>query len=97
MTGQQPTGDPRRFLDGGRLRRSPRRWRDKQAVTRYLATLALPRLLEPLTERELTERLADLADDPVGLRRAMVDHGLVSRTRDGAEYWRTVVTEFDAV
>ncbi|PRZ08654.1 hypothetical protein BCE75_101226 [Isoptericola sp. CG 20/1183] len=95
MTGQQSSGDPRRFLDEGRLRRSPRRWRDKQAVTRYLATLAMPHLLEPLTERELTDRLADLADDPVGLRRAMVDLGLVSRTRDGAEYWRTERTEHD--
>ncbi|MFV2144016.1 MULTISPECIES: DUF2087 domain-containing protein [Isoptericola] len=95
MTDQQPAGDPRRFLDDGRLRRSPRRWRDKRAVTRYLATLAMPRLLEPWTERELTDRLAELADDPVGLRRAMIDLGLVARTRDGAEYWRTERTEHD--
>jgi hypothetical protein len=26
-----------------------------------------------------------------------VDAGLVTRTRDGAEYWRTRVTEFDPV
>jgi hypothetical protein len=31
----------------------------------------------------------------VGMRRAMVDHGLVQRTRDGAEYWRTERTEYD--
>lgn len=95
MTEQRSSGDPRRFLDEGRLRRSPRRWRDKVAVTRYLSTLAVPRLLEPVTERELTDRLAGLADDPVGLRRAMVDLGLVARTRDGAEYWRTERTEHD--
>ncbi len=95
MTGPTSVGDPRRFLRDGRLESLPRRWRDKVAVTRYLATLALPELLEPVTERELTDRLVELADDPVGLRRAMVDLGLVRRTRDGAEYWRTERTEHD--
>ncbi len=88
-------GDPRRFLRDGRLGAMPRRWRDKVAVTRYLATHAMPVLLEPVGERELTRRLAELADDPVGLRRAMVDQGILRRTRDGAEYWRTERTEYD--
>jgi hypothetical protein len=88
--------DPRRFLRSGRLESMPRRWRDKVAVTRYLAAQAMPVLLDPVTERELTERLRELADDPAGLRRAMVDHGLVRRTRDGAEYWRTERTEYEA-
>lgn len=108
MTTEQPRGerveaspreaatrDPRRFLRSGRLESMPRRCRDKIAVTRYLAAAALPALLEPVTERALTDRLAELAHDPVGLRRAMVDHGLVQRTRDGAEYWRTERTEYD--
>ncbi len=64
-------------------------------MTRYLATMAMPHLLEPVDERALTDRLGDLASDPVGLRRAMVDLGLVARTRDGAEYWRTERTEHD--
>jgi hypothetical protein len=89
------TGDPRRFLRSGYLESMPRRWRDKVAVTRYLAAQVLP-MLEPVTERELTDRLQELAYDPVGLRRAMVDHGLVRRTRDGAEYWRTERTEYDS-
>ena len=89
-------GDPRRFLRSGRLEAMPRRWRDKIAVTRYLAVQALPTLLEPVTERELTDRLRELVHDPAGVRRAMVDHGLVQRTRDGAEYWRTERTEYDA-
>ena len=89
------TGDPRRFLRDGRLESMPRRWRDKVAVTRYLATQAMPVLLEPVGERELTQRLSELAHDPVGLRRAMVDQGIVRRTRDGAEYWRTERTEYD--
>lgn len=90
------TGDPRRFLRAGRLESMPRRWRDKVAVTRYLAAQTMPVLLEPVTEPEVTARLQALADDPVGLRRAMVDQGLVRRTRDGAEYWRTERTEYDS-
>jgi len=93
---QQLPGDPERFLRKGRLEGMPRRWRDKLAVTRYLAARAMPVLLEPLTERELTDRLSELAQDPAGLRRAMVDQGLVQRTRDGAEYWRTERTEYDS-
>jgi hypothetical protein len=73
----------------------PRRLRDRIPLLRYLATQAIPELLEPVTERELTERLAELTDDPVALRRAMVDFGVVRRTRDGAEYWRTERTEHD--
>lgn len=91
----QPAG-PERFLTDGRLLRSPRRLRDRQLVVRYLAAQVLP-LEEPVTELTLTKRLAVRAADPVSLRRAMVDAGLVHRTRDGAEYWRTVVTEFDDV
>ena len=87
---------PERFLVDGRLLRSPRRLRDRELVVRFLAAQVLP-LEEPVTELTLTKRLAARAADPVSLRRAMVDAGLVHRTRDGAEYWRTVVTEFDDV
>ena len=87
--------DPRRFLRSGRLEVLPHRWEDRKAVTRYLATVALPVLLETMSERELTERLTALSTDAVGLRRAMVDLGAVHRTRDGSEYWRTELTEFD--
>lgn len=72
----------------------PRRRADKDLVLRYLGTCAVG-VHEPVGERELTERLADLARDPVGLRRELVDAGVLTRTRDGSEYWRTVVTEFD--
>lgn len=89
--------DVTRFLHDGRLVVMPRRWEHRRAVARWLAHSALPDLLEPVGERELTRRLAALADDPVGARRAMVDLGLVRRTRDGAEYWRTELTEYDDV
>lgn len=86
-----------RFLHHGRLLSMPRRWEHRKAVARWLAHSTLPDLLEPVTEPELTRRLAALAADPVGVRRAMVDLGLVHRTRDGAEYWRTELTEYDDV
>lgn len=94
-TARQP-GDPRRFLVRGRLESLPRRRVDRDQVLRWVAQQVLP-LEEPVPERDLTARLADLARDPVGLRRELVDAGLVTRTRDGAEYWRTRVTELDPV
>jgi hypothetical protein len=89
-----PAPAPDRFLVRGRLETLPRRRADKDLVFRWAATRVLG-LYEPLGERELTARLADLSRDPVGLRRELVDAGIVTRTRDGSEYWRTHVTEFD--
>ncbi|PJJ69283.1 hypothetical protein CLV28_2748 [Sediminihabitans luteus] len=91
-----PAAGPERFLVAGRLESMPRRRDDRDAVVRLLATAALP-LQEPTDERSLMRVLAGLADDPVGLRRAMVDAGLVQRTADGSSYWRTTVTEHDGV
>lgn len=71
----------------------PRRHADRLLVLRYVASRVLS-LDEPVTEKELTSRL-EFARDPVGLRRALVEAGLVTRTQDGAEYRRTHVTEFD--
>lgn len=88
------TPDPTRFLVRGRLERLPRRAADRDLLFAYVATRVLE-LDEPVTERELTDRLATFADDPVGVRRDLVDRGLVTRTRDGATYWRTLVTVFD--
>lgn len=89
-----PAPPPDRFLVRGRLETLPRRRADRDLVFRYLATQVLA-VHDPVGERELTERLAGVSRDPVGLRRELVDAGIVTRTRDGSEYWRTVVTEFD--
>jgi len=86
--------DPERFLLEGRLVTLPRRRQDKELVRRYLAARVIP-LDTTLTEREVTERLARLADDPLGARRGLVEAGLLERTIDGAAYWRTATTEFD--
>ncbi len=41
-----------------------------------------------MSEREVTTALSVLGDDPVGLRRALVDSGLLWRTVDGSRYRR---------
>jgi len=91
-----PPGPVARWFVRGSLQVLPRRRADRDLVFRYVASRALP-VHQPLTERELTDRLAEVTRDPVGLRRELVDAGLVTRTRDGAEYWRTHVTEFDGL
>ncbi len=85
-----------RFLDRGRLERMPRRQADRALVRRWVAS-RVTAVHDPVSERVLTDRLAALVGDPVGVRRDLVDGGLLSRTRDGAEYWRTHVTEFDGL
>jgi len=42
---------------------------------------------EHVDERRLTERLAGVVDDPVLMRRLLVDSGRVHRTSDGSDYW----------
>lgn len=85
---------PQRFLVKGVVERLPRRRADRDLLLRWVGTRVIG-LDDALTEPEVTERLAALARDPVGLRRELVDAGVVTRARDGAVYWRTVVTEFD--
>lgn len=81
---QVPTG-PERFLAGGLLRGLPRRASDRDEVFGWIAG----RVLNPgevVDEREVTRRLGRLADDPVALRRHLVDAGYLSRSPDGREY-----------
>ncbi|MCV2393206.1 DUF2087 domain-containing protein [Actinotalea sp. M2MS4P-6] len=92
----EPDAAVRRFLVRGRLETLPRRQTDRDAVLAWVAT-RVTAVHEPVTERELTGRLAGFVRDPVGVRRELVEAGLVSRTRDGAEYWRTRVTDLDGL
>src|SRR4051812_30557013 len=83
-----------RFLHRGRWVRAPRRSADRRLVLEHLAA----RTIAPgewLTEVEVTERLASLTDDPVGLRRELVEAGLVGRRADGSTYWRERETVHD--
>jgi hypothetical protein len=83
-----------RFLDRGRLVRTPRRHADRDLVLEHLASRALAPG-EACSEVELTERLADLTADPVRLRRDLVEAGLVGRRADGSIYWRERSTPHD--
>jgi hypothetical protein len=79
---------PERHLDGsGRIDRYPVRADDRRALLAWVADRALAED-EVLTEPQLNERLAVFADDVALLRRHLVDHGLVERTRSGSEYAR---------
>lgn len=79
--------DPSRFLIKGRLEAMPRRFHDRVAVLTLIAEHTLD-AGEVVSEKEFTKRLAALANDPVNLRRDLVDFQLVTRTPDGAEYRR---------
>ncbi len=83
-----------RFLDHGRWVRAPRRSADRTLVLEHLAA----RVLAPgewLTEAEVTDRIAPLTDDPVRLRRDLVEAGLLGRRADGSTYWRERQTAHD--
>lgn len=83
-----------RFLVRGRLVRSPRRRADRDAVLEHLAS----RVLAPgewALEADVTARVAELAEDPVRVRRDLVEAGLLGRRADGSVYWRERETRHD--
>lgn len=74
-----------RFFTQGRLSSYPSRAADRREVLVHIAA----RLLGPdetIAEAEVTERLAEITDDPVSIRRYLIDAGLLSRARDGSAY-----------
>lgn len=77
-----------RFLEGGRLVGMPARAADRRAVLEHVATQLLT-ADETITEAEINARLAEVTGDVAGLRRALVDEGLLARTADGSAYSRT--------
>lgn len=79
-----------RFLDaGGRIDRYPVHEADRRALLTHVADRAFA-VGEILTERTVNERLEPFAPggDVAVLRRHLVDHGLIERTRSGSEYAR---------
>lgn len=79
-----PTGVDR-FLREGRIDRYPSNAQDRDELLRWAAEGALAPD-EVLDESTITEHLSRFADDPIALRRYLVDAGLVHRTPTGAEY-----------
>ncbi|MGH1550219.1 DUF2087 domain-containing protein [Leifsonia poae] len=83
----KPTGVERFLRPDGRIDRYPSSADDRMALLRMIAQDVLGDG-EVVGERALTERLAARSDDPVALRRYLVDAGLVVRTPSGSEYAR---------
>ncbi|MCH6471678.1 DUF2087 domain-containing protein [Sinomonas terrae] len=71
----------------GKLEQLPRQHRLRLEVLRGLGTELLG-ADEEVSEVEFNARLADRVDDVPGVRRALVDEGVVDRKRDGSRYWR---------
>ncbi|UTT62237.1 DUF2087 domain-containing protein [Microcella humidisoli] len=88
----RPTGIDR-FIVDGRLDHYPARSDDRAAVLQYLVHRAMPDATELVDERTLTERLAALSDDPVTMRRYLVDAGLLVREPDGSAYRHAAPSE----
>ncbi|MEW2012895.1 MULTISPECIES: DUF2087 domain-containing protein [Microbacterium] len=81
----RPTGISRYLSREGRLTGYPSNTDER----RELLTLLAARILAPgevLDERGINERLEAVTDDVAALRRHLVDHDLVERTRSGTEY-----------
>ncbi|TDL45410.1 DUF2087 domain-containing protein [Microbacterium oleivorans] len=81
----RPTGVARYLSREGRVIGYP----SNPDERRELLTLLAARILAPgeiLDERGINERLEAVTDDVAALRRHLVDHDLVERTRSGTEY-----------
>lgn len=76
-----------RFVRDGRIAAWPKRPVDRAALLEWAADRALP-VGDTGSEAAVTERLAAIADDPVTLRRDLVDAGLLERAADGSAYRR---------
>lgn len=83
-----PTGVDR-WLRDGRIDSWPADADDREELLAW----AVDRVIAPderLDERTVTDRSAELTRDPLRLRRALVDAGLVEREADGTDYRRAV-------
>lgn len=70
----------------GRLVEIPSSPRARAIVASGVAEALPP--FDTITERDLGEHLGRMTDDVAGLRRLLVDEGLLDRTPDGASYTR---------
>lgn len=74
-----------RWLVDGRIAVYPRRTADRRALLEHVVAQAVGGD-EGLGEPELNHRLRAFTDDTATLRRYLVDHGLLVRSRDGSVY-----------
>lgn len=71
----------------GKIDLLPRQRKLRRAVLRGLAEAVLD-ASERIPERELNARLAERVLDIPGVRRALIDEGILDREADGSSYWR---------
>lgn len=76
-----------RFLRLGRIERYPANMTERRQLLAWVVREAFSPG-EPLTERQVNERLLSYADDVVMLRRYLIDFGLLKRTPSGSSYSR---------
>jgi hypothetical protein len=79
--------------DAGRVAVWPSKRKLKQVVLEYLVQHF--EFSREYTEKEVNARLNQLHtfEDPALLRRELFENGLLGRTKNGATYWRTELTE----
>lgn len=78
----------RAFLDSeGRLKQMPAKHKKRLYVYLWAATLFEPDRL--YTEGQVNALIGGMLafDDPLQIRRALVDHGFLARKPDGSAYW----------
>ena len=90
---EAPETSARRFLVNGKISAYPRRQADRLELLHYVAghvfetAPAPPGEAPVMNEREITERLGNYSEDPAGVRRYLVDEGIVMRNPEGSRYW----------
>jgi len=83
----KPPADPIESLfSRGRLIAIPRAGEVRQALFMKLAERFDAE--STYSEKDISEKLAQVYDDHVTLRRYMIDDGILRRDADGNEYWR---------
>ncbi|GAA4921356.1 DUF2087 domain-containing protein [Streptomyces coeruleoprunus] len=83
------------FSADGRLTTIPRKQaRREQLLTHLSETLFAPDRV--YSEREVNEALLTVHDDTSALRRYLVTGGLLTRTRDGSQYRRTILIKAES-
>lgn len=77
---------PQRFLTAdGQIDRYPANGEERRLFLAWIASQAFD-AGEVLTERAVNERLSVFGPDVAGLRRALIDQGVLERTRSGSSY-----------
>ncbi|MCO1337906.1 hypothetical protein BJH93_03220 [Kocuria polaris] len=76
-----------RFREGRRIVQFPASPAERRELLEWVAAEALAPG-EELSEKQVNERLAEFHADTALVRRYLVDHGLLARSRDGSVYER---------